>query len=71
MKKRGYDTPEPGVFLFWLLQGPANKGPAVDFCVQLIQQEPEELLRILLTEVNTEMHVEMSGRTQTSLTGNS
>ena len=29
-----------------------NIGPAVDFCVQLVQQEPEELLCILLAGIN-------------------
>lgn len=65
---RVLDAPKPGVLLFRLLQLPVNKGPSVDFCVQSIQQEPEELLRILLTEVNTEMHVGMNGHTPTSHT---
>lgn len=42
-------TPKSGVFLFWLLPCSANIWSAVDFSVQLIQKEPEELLCILLT----------------------
>ncbi len=43
------NTPKSGVFLFGLLPCSPNVGSAVDFCVQLVQQEPEELLCILLT----------------------
>lgn len=48
-------TPKSGVFLLWLLPCSANIWSAVDFSVQLIQKEPEELLCILLTGLNTEI----------------
>lgn len=48
------NTPKSGKCQFGLLPGSSDVGSAVDFCVQLVQEEPEELLRILLTGLNTE-----------------
>lgn len=47
-------TPKSGELLFSLLPCSSHIGFAVDFRVQLVQKEPEELLCVLLTGSNTE-----------------